>query len=1561
MKNHTRLGTVLAVALAAAALSATLHADPLADADNAKLKVRPVIPLQARAFPLEEVRLLDGPFKHAMDMDRQYLLMLDVDRLLHTFRVNAGLPSSASPLGGWEEPKGELRGHFAGHYLSACALMYASTGDPRVKEKGNALVAGLAACQEKLGSGYLSAYPEEFFDRVEAQKSVWAPYYTLHKIYAGLLDMYVYCDNAQALEVCKKFADWVIARNARLTDEQMQRMLGNEHGGMNEVLANLYGLTGEAKYLKIAQRFNHHAVLDPASRREDKLTGLHANTQIPKFIGTARQYELTGEDWLGTASKFFWDTVVHERSYVIGGHSDGEGFSPKEKLSEAFGPSTTETCNTYNMLKLTRHLFCWEPRVEYAEYYERALFNHILASQNPADGMTCYYVPLRNGSHKEYCTPNDSFWCCTGTGIENHAKYGDSIYFHHDDILYVNLFLASELNWKAKGVQVRQETQYPDEDRSKLVFRCAKPTEFNLHLRYPHWATVSGMEIRVNGQELRLADVPGTWVAIKRVWNDGDVVEITMPFTLRTEGFKDNPNRFAYLNGPVVLAAGVDTRKPFPAVIAEDGKWLTGFQPVAGQPNTFVASGLFRIPGEPKPTSVTLEPFYKIHGQRSYEVYWDRFTSAQWVGKEAEYQAQLARQREYEARTVDYVEAGMDQNERDHKFQGENTEVREFNDRKFRSASTNGWFSWELKVLPDQPQELCVQYGGGRGSRFEVLADGIKLTAEPASAPQRGLGTNVYALSADMLKGKTSVTVKIQAPANGRTSGIYVVRILKTKAGAASAAAPAPTQAFLKLRAVPFTEVQIKDAFWAPRREANRKVSIPVNFENLEKSGNLPNLRLAGQGATNGFIGPVFMDSDVYKALEAASYSLATDPDPELDKRVDEIIAILAAAQRPDGYLDSYYTVKEPGRRWTNLRDNHELYCAGHLFEAAVAHYQATHKRNFLNVATQLADHIDTTFGPGKRMGYPGHPEIELALVKLWRVTGERRYFELARFFVENRGRKFFAEEHRTSPDQYDGTYWQDDMPIFDHKTIKGHAVRAAYLLSGVVDVMGETRDPRLVRMVDRVWRNTVLKNMYITGGIGPSGSNEGFTTDYDLPNLTAYQETCASVALALWNHRLALLYGDASYADVFERSLYNGTLDGVSLDGKRFFYVNPLASTGRHHRSGWFGCACCPPNVARTLASLGGYAYAVADDALYVNLYIQGAVNTPVAGHKIAMKVTTDYPWDGRVTLEPNPESPATFELRLRVPGWCEGATVAVNREKVANPRVERGYLVLAREWRAGDVVALDLPMPVQRVAANPQVKADQGLLALQRGPLIYCLEACDHTEPITSMYLPANAELRAEKNPDLLGGVTVIKGLAELAPTQDWNHKLYQAAPATRQTPLTAIPYYAWDNRQACAMQVWMPLAPPTPPVGGPEAHAKAEASSPTVPVEAIHDGIEPKNSQEHPGALCHFWPRLGSEEWIQYTWPRPASFRGSKVYWFDDTGSGACRVPEWWRLEYRDGQDWKPVKTADAYSVALDKWCEIRFDPVTTTSLRLVLKMKPDFSVGIHEWKVTSAEED
>jgi len=784
--THPFLTTLCAVVAAQAVWCFNSAAGPLTK-DDPKIKGANAVPLRAYAFDLRQVQLLDGPFKHAQELDRRYLRSLDPDRLLHTFRLNAGLRSSAEPLGGWETPNCELRGHFTGHYLTACALMYAATGDEALKAKGDAVVRGLAECQAKFPSGYLSAYPEEFFDRVESGRRVWAPYYTLHKIYAGLLDVYVYCDNVQALEVCKKFADWAIARNAKLSDEQMQEMLGCEHGGMNEVLANLYGLTGEEKYLRIARRFNHMAVIGPAAERKDKLTGLHANTQIPKFVGAARQYELAGDPKLKTAAEFFWDTVVHERSYVIGGNSDGEHFSPKERLSEALGPATTETCNTYNMLKLTRHLFCWEPKAEYADYYERALYNHILASQHPETGMMCYYVPLKSGSAKGgrshgYSSPLDSFWCCTGTGIENHAKYGESIYFHDGaDTLYVNLFIASELTIPEAGVTLRQETRFPEENTTRLLLTCEEPKEGTLKIRHPAWA-VSGVTVTLNGEKQNVRSRPGSYIALRREWHSGDRVEVKLPFSVRTEGFLDNPDRFAFLTGPLVLCAEVDRGRPFPAVVASRDEAAASMRPAGERPNVFVSKpGVFRIAGRAEPVNVTLEPFYRMHGERPYVVYWDRFTEEQWQAEQEEYRREQARQAQLAARTVDSVKPGEQQSETDHKLQGEKTSSGDFSGRKWRHA-VDGWFSYELKVLSEKPQELWVTYWGSDGGRrvFDVLVDGRKLVTQrlDRNRPDE-FYDEITPLPASMTKGKQSVTVRFQSHPGNFAGGVFGLRIVK--------------------------------------------------------------------------------------------------------------------------------------------------------------------------------------------------------------------------------------------------------------------------------------------------------------------------------------------------------------------------------------------------------------------------------------------------------------------------------------------------------------------------------------------------------------------------------------------------------------------------------------------------------------------------------------------------------------------------------------------------------------------------------------------------------------
>ncbi|MCY2996075.1 MAG: glycoside hydrolase family 127 protein [Planctomycetota bacterium] len=747
---------------------------------NEKDGVAAIASLQAEPFRLQDVRLLPGPFQRAMELDRQYLRSLDGDRLLHSFRLATGLPSQAQPYGGWMAPQHNSRGEFVGLFLSACAEIYASTGDERVKQQADRVVAGFAECQERLGNGFLHTHPDNFTGRCQAPLPFW---YQVHKLLAGLMDMYVLGDNSQALEIATRLADWACRGAERFNDEQFQQMLNVEHGGINEALANLYALTGQRRYLQLALRFNHQAVLGPASRCEDRLTGLHANTQIPKFLGAARQYELTGEEGLRTASTFFWDTVVRERSYVIGGHSLGEFFTPKEKLSQALGWNTCETCNTYNMLKLTRHLFCWEPRAEYADYYERALYNQILASQHPTTGMLSYFLPLGfdGRCRKEYCTPEDSFWCCTGTGIESHAKYGESIYFRQAETgLYVNLFIASELQWQARGLTLRQETEFPDEGRTRLVFTCAQPLELRLHIRHPAWAG-SGFEIRVNDVRQAEDSRPGSYAVVSRTWHSGDTVVVSLPLALRTEGFRDNPRRVAILHGPLVLCAETDRRSPplqCPAVVADEGQLLNGLRPVPGQPHAFAgpSSGWRLAPGCGAAETV-LEPFYRLHGSRTYAVYWDTFTPDQWQATE---EPQWARGVRLAACTVDRVFPADEQCEREHQVQGEHTATGE---GRWRHATQGGWFSWELRCLPDQPVELRVTYWGGDagGREFDLWVDGQRVATQKLENNRPGeFYEETYRLPPSLTRGREQLTLKFQAHPGRTAGGVFGCVVLKS-------------------------------------------------------------------------------------------------------------------------------------------------------------------------------------------------------------------------------------------------------------------------------------------------------------------------------------------------------------------------------------------------------------------------------------------------------------------------------------------------------------------------------------------------------------------------------------------------------------------------------------------------------------------------------------------------------------------------------------------------------------------------------------------------------------
>jgi uncharacterized protein len=631
-----------------------------------------------------------------------------------------------------------------------------------------------------------------------------------------------------------------------------------------------------------------------------------------------------------------------------------------------------------------------------------------------------------------------------------------------------------------------------------------------------------------------------------------------------------------------------------------------------------------------------------------------------------------------------------------------------------------------------------------------------------------------------------------------------------------AAGAPEESSSALpKLRPVSYRAVRLEDPFWAPRQRINRESTVPHLMKMMQEAGYVSNLERAAQGLEGGYRGPVYMDSDIFKSLEAASYVLALQPDAGLAATVDRLIADVRAAQQPDGYVDTYYLVNKK-TRFTNLRDDHELYCAGHLIEAGVAHFEATGQRSLLDMAIRYADLIAKTFGDGKgqRPGYCGHPEIELALVRLWRATGDRTYFDLARQFLEHRGDGFLAREHAQAfGADFDGTYYQDHVRIRDHQVIAGHAVRALYLFSAAADIARETDDAGILRMMDRVWRNATDRRLFVTGGLGSSSLNEGFTNDYDLPTSSAYQESCASIGTVMWSHRLALLQGDGRYADLVERALYNAVAAGVAIEGTTFFYANPLASDGTQHRRRWYSTACCPPNLARTIAAVGGYAYATSDHDLYVNLYLRGRAEVDLAGGRSRVEVDSGYPWDGRVAITVKEAPAAGLGLRLRVPGWCRGPIgLRVNDIVVADTKPSRGYLIVAGQRRPGDRVELTLPMPVQRLEADPRVEETSGRVTLMRGPIVYCLEQCDQEAALATIALPPAASIEPVPGSDLLGA-TLLRTQAAAAEPEDPEGALYREAPFPRKTRpvrLTAVPYGAWDNRAAGPMKVWIGKAP-------------------------------------------------------------------------------------------------------------------------------------------------------
>jgi len=758
---------------------------------------------------------------------------------------------------------------------------------------------------------------------------------------------------------------------------------------------------------------------------------------------------------------------------------------------------------------------------------------------------------------------------------------------------------------------------------------------------------------------------------------------------------------------------------------------------------------------------------------------------------------------------------------------------------------------------------------------------------------------------------------------------------------------------------VPFTAVHFADAFWTPRLEANRKVTVPYDFKKCEETGRIDNFLKAAHQKPGAYEGYAFNDSDVFKVVEGAAYSLALKPDPALDKYLDELIAKFAAAQEPDGYLYAARTT-DPNNvqdmsgktRYSHVAMSHELYNVGHMYEAAVAHYLATGKRNFLDVALKSADHVDREFGPGRRVDPPGHEEIEMGLVKLYRVTGEERYLKLAKFLLDCRGRNLDQREGY-------GDYSQDHIPVTEQTNAVGHSVRAAYLYCGMADVAALTGDETYIRAIDRIWENMASKRLYLTGGIGARHGGEAFGDDYELPSKEAYAETCAAIANAMWNQRMFLLHGDAKYIDVLERVLYNGYLSGVSLGGDRFFYVNPLASDGKPQRQEWFGCACCPTNVVRFMPSLPGYVYAQHADAVYVNLFVAGTGKVPASGQVVELKQETRYPWEGDVKITVSPEKPADLTLYVRIPGWVRGQPVPGDLYTTLNgkpeaytlkvngtaltPELEKGYAKIKRTWQPGDTIELSLPLSVRRVVANPQAKDCTGRVAFERGPIVFCAEAVDNGGHVADLVVADDAALTAKFESEFLNGVVTLRGPGQRV----------DADGAVQPAEFVAVPYYAWCHRDRGEMQVWMPRTPSAvKPLTAPASASHVHGGD---TLEALFDGREPANSNDQSIPRFTWYDHKGTAEWVQVNLPKLRKLSQVSVYWFDDTPDGSCKIPASWKLLYLAGKEWKPVATRTPCGTARDRYNVVGFEPVETAGLRIEVQLEPGFSGGILEWKV------
>jgi len=770
------------------------------------------------------------------------------------------------------------------------------------------------------------------------------------------------------------------------------------------------------------------------------------------------------------------------------------------------------------------------------------------------------------------------------------------------------------------------------------------------------------------------------------------------------------------------------------------------------------------------------------------------------------------------------------------------------------------------------------------------------------------------------------------------------------------------------IQPVSFVDVKFSDKFWMPRIQINEKVTIPIALKHCYSTGRVDNFKKAG-GLIPGYFATSlpFDDTDIYKIIEGMAYSVQTYPNPSLDAQMDTLIYYIEKAQEEDGYLFTARTAGKPDKlhnwvgqkRWEKDPDlSHELYNAGHLYEAAFAHYKATGKRSLLDVAIKNADLLVKDFLYGGLTYEPGHQIVEMGLIKMYRVTGKKDYLDLAKYFLDLKGN---GER---------GDYCQSHKPVIEQDEAVGHAVRAVYMYSGMADVAALTDNKEYLNAIDKIWDNVVKKKYYVTGGIGARGHGEAFGDNYELPNMSAYCETCAAIGNVYWNHRLFLLHGQSKYYDVIERTLYNGLMSGVSLSGDHFYYPNPLESEGQHARSEWFGCACCPSNVCRFMPSIPGYVYAHKENKIYVNLFVGSETNIELPKNKVRLTQSSDYPWNGNITINVEPQKAGNFDLLIRMPGWAlnkpvpsnlytylhptnQNAVLKLNGEPMNYMIGEDGYIILSRKWKKGDKVELSLPMPIHRTIANEQVKVDKGKVSLERGPIVYCLEWVDNDGKVLNAILENDVKISETYQPEKLNGIVSLTMNAKSA-RRDVDNNIVEESKT-----LTAIPYYAWANRGAGEMAVWIPciseFTRTVPPVTI-STKAKVATSKMGSTLSKINDGYWPKYSSDRDCSYYSLWPNKGTEEWVVYEFEQNETVSQASVYWWDDRPWGGSRIPVWWKVEYKDENNkWKSVNNKTEYKIERDTPNKIEFEPIETKQIRLGFQLEKGQSAGIYEFEV------